>query len=372
MAVPHVARFELVLLALLAACSPAPPASTACLTRTDCPAGQECLFGRCAPTVTDTGPMADGGLANDGGAMDVGPGRVDSGSADASDIDSGAELDAGVETDAATLDASMAPDAGPLPGESCSNPITLDVVAGRAHATARLDDYRGDHDTFCGEMGARDVVYVLDVGSGIHDIDIVTGPGSVDTVLAISDRCDTFYDCDDDRSGSDHGARIVLHRFPAPRVFLMVRGYGTATLGTFTLDVVVTDVPASGSTCATTTIDLSGGGKVIAWPGTTTVPLTTSCAAMGPMLDAYRLGPQADGTISEISAYFGSTARSVAVVSDCSGAPGESWCEAATLTGSAWQVFQMDVPTAGAGDQFITIVGGAVPGAGAYSLDVSP
>jgi hypothetical protein len=261
-------------------------------------------------------------------------------------------------------------DAGPLAGESCGNPIAIPLVGGRGHTTGTLAGYRPDYDTFCGENDAGDVVFMLDVGPGVHDIDVVSGPADLDTIVAISDGCDSFYDCDDDRSSTDHGARLLLHRFPGERVYFMVKGYDRTIAGTFTLDVTVTTAAPEGLTC-TNALDLTGGAKVIAYPATTTSTLTTSCG--GPrLIDAYRLAPEADGTIASIFAWFGSDPRSVAVVANCSAAPGETWCEASTFATSAWTAFQSSVPAPAGSQHFVTILGDPTSGTGVYSLDVTP
>jgi hypothetical protein len=352
------------LIALIAACAPAPSGATACLTERDCAPGEQCNSGRCVAVARDAGGADT--RRDDAGATDAaGP--------DAARLDEDAALaDGGSETDAAPSDAASRVDAGPMPGESCSDPIRLELVGGSAHFDGVLGDYGADHDTFCGETGAPDVVFVIDIGPGVHDVDLVTGPRDTDSMIGISDACDVFYDCDDDRSDSDHGARMVLHRYPGTRVFVMVKGYDPGDVGRFTLDVTVSDTTRAGSTCASP-IDLGGGAKVVAWPVSTASTLAASCGDSDALIDVYRLGPEPDGTIAEVSGYFGDEPRAVAVVSSCTAPTGESWCEAATNTsGSYWQVFQNDVPAAGAGDQFVTIVGGAVPGTSAYSLDVAP
>jgi hypothetical protein len=379
--VPHAARSELLLIALLGACAPAPPATAACLTRSDCRGGEECIFGRCTASEDDAAAVPDSGTPTDGNVtMDSGL-PLDAGSTDAGSVDAfasdapptdAASPDAAIGDAATSIDAASVLDAGPVPGESCASPIPVTLVAGRAHLTGRLADYRPDHGTFCGEDTGRDVVYVVEVGSGIHDIDVVSGPATLDTVVGISGDCDTFWDCEDDRSGADHGARLILHRWPGPRAYFVVKGYDATVVGDYTFDVTVTDAAAGGTTCASP-IDLTGGGKVIAWTPNATSPLAASCAPTGPLIDAYRLGPEADGTIGEISAYFGDDARSVAVVQTCSATPGETWCAASTMpSSSAWEVFQRDVPAVATAQQFIAILGGPVPGSNAYSLDVSP
>jgi hypothetical protein len=344
----------LLLIAVLAACGAAPPTSAACLTRSDCAAGEECISGSCTAFTRDAGLDAAALVdapADDGGAED------------ASFVDVGTEDTGGENGEDASLDGGP----GPM-GESCANPIPIPLVAGRGHVTGTLDEYRADYDTFCGENDAVDVIFVLDVGAGVHDIDVVSGPADVDTVVAISDGCDEFYDCDDDRSMDDQGARIVLHRFPRERVYLMVKGFDRMSTGTFTLDVTVTDATFEARTCGTA-LDVTGGAKVISFPPATTSTLTTTCGGTS-LQDTYRLAPEPDGTISSIFAWFGGDPRSVAVVNDCSAAPGESWCGTATFAGSAFTLFQGDITVDAAREHYVTILG--AEDSGVYSLDVTP
>ncbi len=309
------------LIAGVAACA-SPPASTACLSRTDCTGTEECIAGRCVASDVDAGPGHDAATVPTDAGLDVGP-----------DQDAFAE-DAGIETDAFSE-----PDAAePAPGDSCANPITLTLDAmGHAHAEGELAAYGHDYDTYCDETGAPDLVYAIELPPGTRDVEITTA-GPTDTVVAFSETCagsGEFYSCNDDRSPDDHHPRMILHRFGSSQLFVLVGGYGSGDIGPFALDVSVTSV-ADSSSCATTGIDLTGGAYVVAWSPATNMAPTPSCLGAPLVSDVYRVDRMGQMTVESINAYFGDVQGAIALVDDCSAPVTESWCEVSSWTDSSY------------------------------------
>jgi hypothetical protein len=342
----------------LGACTSTTPA-TACLTRADCTATAECIAGRCVSAALDSG-RNDAGSPSDAGDASV-------------EADAQAD-DAMVADDAfAREDAFVEVDAGPPPpGDSCSDAISLALDSGgHGHAEGELGVFRHDHATYCNAPDAPDVVYVIDIPPGAHDIEVRTvGDGATDTVVAMSEACrgDDFYSCHDDRAPGVHDTRMILHRYSPTQVFILVGGFANGDVGHFSLDVDVTAV-ADTSTCATP-IDLTGGAFVVAWGATTDAAPHPSCLTTTPVVsDVYALHRDAEMFVDSLDAYFGDVQGAITLVDSCTAPITEPWCALSTWVDSRYfglGVYSMPFQTPDLG--YLVVTAGAASESYSFSF----
>jgi hypothetical protein len=321
---PSAIAARVLLAAGLVACAPTAP-SSACLTRADCAASEECVAGRCLAAGTDGGTSPDGGASPDASAP----------TPDAAD-DAAQSGDAYAADTLVPDDAFVAPiDAGPPPpGDTCADPLPVVLDAfGHGHAEGELAGYHHDHPIYCGEADGLDRVYVVDLPAGVHDVELRTaGAAGTDTMVAMSESCageGSFYSCHDDRAPGVHDSRMILHRYDASRVFVLVRGYAIDDVGHFTLDVDVSPV-ADTSTCGAG-IDITGGAFVVAWGAATDAAPHPSCLPDTMIVsDVYRMSRGTELSIAGIEVYFGDVQGAFAVVDTCSAPITETWCSLST------------------------------------------
>jgi hypothetical protein len=318
--------------AALLACGAPPATSNACLTRADCASSEICIAGRCVTTDTDGGSARDSGpMSSDGAADDTG-----------TDVDAFVADDAGARDAMPGIDAPTLPDAHvPVHGDSCADPITLTLDgSGHAHAEGDFTDFVSDHRTYCGgDFAAADAVFFLDLTGGPEDVEInVAGSDGTDTTVAMSETCageGEFYSCHDDRAPSDPRPRMILHRFPSPRLYVLVRAFSTSDTGHFTLDIDVTPV-ADTSSC-TTPIDLTGGAYVAAWSALTDLAPNPSCLPDLPYAsDVYRVLSRGEMTVQSIDGYFGDTQGAISMIDSCAAPTTESWCALSSWTSDSY------------------------------------
>lgn len=325
---------------------------------------------RCVRSLDVDGGARDGGGGVDGG--DVDGGGVDGGGVDGGGLDGGG-FDGGVRTDGG-LDGGF--DAGPMtPGESCYAPLPLTLSGGRAHADGSLGGFEPTYDTSCETgLGGRDLVYVIELGEGTFDVDISTTPSSLDTVVAASADCDglssdTFLGCNDDWTPSYRGSHLIAHRWPGPRIYVLVKGHETGTTGSFGLDVSVRTAVDT-SSCGTT-MDLSNGGTVLAMPRAGTGAFTTSCGGSGMGVEDVYLLSTDPGGYDFVFGDFGNTFRALALVDSCSAGRTEHWCQPAMRIGPDWGTRGYSVAVPGS-PSYLIVDGAPTDGGEPYSIRFSP
>lgn len=341
----------------------------------DCTVAASCDVAHCVDTVCLSTPSD--ALCAAGERCDAELGCVLSSPTDAGPPDAGPP-DAG-PPDAGPPDAGP-PDAGPAGGDTCTDPIVLDVTSGSAHYSGDLAGYAGNYTTACSASGAlgSDVVFAVDVGSGAHDLEAITGPSARNMILGVSTVCaasaDTFFDCHDDQTRTNPSARLILHRPPVSRVYLLVQAHDTAVAGTFTLDVTLRPAADTG-TCAGA-IDLTTGGKVVGWSprvGAGTGLFDASCDSTSSGLEEiFLVSPDADGVLRDAFAYTGPVAQPLALFSACSGP--QLGCAPPVMHTGYWAADAVGFTNSGAAGalHYLVIDGFATPPTMAYSLSVSP
>ncbi len=157
--------------------------------------------------------------------------------------------------------------------DTCANAsaVTLDA-AGVGSVTDRFDAFANDYsvNALCSPgTGGRDAVYYVDVPSGTHDLTVDTIGSSTDTMLGVGVDCSATglrAICHDDLVlARNQVSRIWVHRVAGPtRLYVLVDGFDSAQLGSFTLNVRRT--AATPDTCGpaiTLPLDISGGGHVL-------------------------------------------------------------------------------------------------------------
>jgi len=157
----------------------------------------------------------------------------------------------------------------PIP-DTCATAERIVVTSGgTATVGGSLGDFSPNIDTSCGQTGARDAIYYIDVTAAV-DVTIDTIGSTTDTLLAVALDCSAAgfrLGCDDDiDTGVVTTSRIWVHRFgpgagmTSRRLYILVDGYNSAATGPYTLNVTVS--PARADTCGTP-IDISGGGSLV-------------------------------------------------------------------------------------------------------------
>lgn len=369
-----------------------------------CPIVVATLLGACAFAPLDLSalscPCADGYRCDEAtnrcvlGTLDAGArdaGALDAGRRDAS-VDAPTAADAPVDVPAvdAGLDAFVGldaplvsdapdanvPDAGPVVGDRCSDPIELDLSSGRATMSVDLDDYADDYrSTFCGGATGRDLVFVVRLADpATTDLDIRVTDGTIDTVLGVGASCDETsefggaFDCEDDSvQDTISNPRFVLHPALWSDVYIFLDGNTSAASGVVSIEVLAT--PRAVDACGPGAIDLTGGGKIAAQALGDHAPFGT-CAAAAAFLptDAIvSVRAPADGEIGYAGAYTFDRPSSISLHTGCGSAD-----EVACATSANPELFA--VPVTPGQVYYLVVHGFGAPGGDRerYALEYEP
>ena len=153
--------------------------------------------------------------------------------------------------------------------DDCAQAETLELDGdGSAEVVGRFSRVASNYDTSCGESGAHDAVYALEVNE-VSDIVLDTVGSEAQTVLAVAHgNCSEQgfeFACAGSVGPNEPESRLVLHRYDpqalGKRLYVLVDGLRAAALGQFSLHVSVQPVARDG--CFGEPLALDGCGTVV-------------------------------------------------------------------------------------------------------------